>query len=112
VPEFCAAFERRRNLVVSGVSAIDGLHLHPPGGAFYALIDASALIGKTSADANTFDTDAAVAGYLLSEARVAGVPGSVYGTPGYFRISTACSDGELSTALERISEAVSKLTRT
>ncbi|MDG1369819.1 MAG: pyridoxal phosphate-dependent aminotransferase [Paracoccaceae bacterium] len=102
---FRAAFERRRNLVVKAVADITGLSLDAPGGAFYALIGCAPLI-----DGERFKDDAAFVEYLLSEARIASVPGSVYGTPGFFRISTATDEYTLTEAMRRIGDAVRALT--
>ena len=55
------------------------------------------------------EDDSAVAQYLLSEGRVAAVPGAAYGLSPFFRISTATSDVMLSDAVARIGAAVVKL---
>ncbi len=101
IEAFRTAFERRRNLVVEAVANIPGLSLDAPGGAFYALIGCAPLI-----DGVRFKDDTAFVAYLLSEARIASVPGSVYGTPGFFRISTATNEDTLSEAMRRIGVAV------
>lgn len=101
---FCTAFERRRDLVVEAVVGIPGLTLDAPGGAFYALIGCAPLI-----DGVRFKDDGAFVEYLLSEARIASVPGSVYGTPGFFRISTATDEDTLTEAMRRIGAAVRAL---
>ena len=53
--------------------------------------------------------DAAVAQYLLTEGRVAAVPGAAYGLSPFFRISTATSDAVLAEAISRIAAAVAAL---
>ncbi len=103
VTAFRAAFERRRDLVVDAVAAIPGLSLVTPAGAFYALINIEPLLGDTHPD------DAAFVQWLLDDVGIATVPGSVYGTPGHFRISTACDDTVLATAMHRIGHAVRSL---
>jgi aspartate aminotransferase len=109
VRRFCAAFERRRDLVVARVAEIPGLTLDPPGGAFYALIGCAALIGAATPSGETLTSDADVTAYLLRAAGVAAVPGSAYGLSPFFRISTATSDAVLGTALDRIAQAVADL---
>ncbi len=104
IEAFRTAFERRRNLVVEAVANIPGLSLDAPGGAFYALIGCAPLI-----DGVRFKDDTAFVAYLLSEARIASVPGSVYGTPGFFRISTATNEDTLSGAMCRVGAAVRAL---
>ncbi|MDE4063166.1 pyridoxal phosphate-dependent aminotransferase [Phaeobacter gallaeciensis] len=109
VAEFREAFERRRDLVMDRIRHINGLTLDPPEGAFYAYIGCAALIGATTPAGQLLETDIDVTQYLLSEGHVAAVPGAAYGLSPFFRISTATSDEELSRAMDRIAEAVSKL---
>ena len=107
---FKSAFEARRNLVVGRIKGINGLTLAPPDGAFYAYINCEHFIGATTAEGNALEDDTAFTAYILSEAKVAAVPGSAYGLSPFFRISTACSEDVLNIALDRIAAALSKLT--
>ncbi|MDH6232223.1 aspartate aminotransferase [Mesorhizobium soli] len=109
VSRFRRAFEERRNLVVEGISQIDGLELSPPEGAFYAYIGCASLIGRKTPNGAVLKDDTAVASYLLNEARVASVPGVAYGLSPYFRISTATSKEILTEAIARIKAAVADL---
>lgn len=109
VRQFCAAFESRRDLVVRHIQAIPGLTLDPPGGAFYALIGCAGLLGATTPQGTSMDTDTDVTDYLLSAAGIAAVPGSAYELSPFFRISTAASEEVLREALERIASAIDKL---
>ncbi|WP_142781618.1 pyridoxal phosphate-dependent aminotransferase [Agrobacterium sp. T29] len=109
VSRFREAFERRRDLVVRGISAIEGLTLDPPEGAFYAYIGCAALIGAKTPEGVTITNDSDFATYLLREAHVAAVPGAAYGLSPFFRISTATSEAILQDAIARIAAAVSRL---
>lgn len=109
VRRFRDAFERRRDLVVDRVAKIEGLTLDPPGGAFYAYIGCAALIGRRMPDGTLIETDADVAGYLLSAAGIACVPGSAYDLSPFFRISTAASETVLADAMDRIASAIDRL---
>jgi len=109
VHRFREAFEKRRDLVVKHVEQIPGLDLKAPGGAFYAYIGCVDLIGKSSESGMRLDSDIDVAAYLLTEANVALVPGSAYELSPYIRLSTATSEENLDTAMQRIAFAVSKL---
>ena len=109
VKDFREAFERRRNLVVDEINKIDGLSLQKPGGAFYAYVDCGDLIGSTTPDGNTIESDTDLASYLLNNAGVATVPGSAYEMSPYVRLSTANSDENLQLALARIAKAVTQL---
>lgn len=109
VSRFREAFERRRDLVVREISAIEGLTLDPPEGAFYAYIGCAAFIGAKTPEGATIANDSDFATYLLREAHVAAVPGAAYGLSPFFRISTATSEATLQDAIARIAAAVSRL---
>jgi aspartate aminotransferase len=109
VARFRQAFEARRNLVVDGIRRINGLTLLPPEGAFYAYIGCASLIGRKTPKGVVLEDDAAVATYLLTEGRIASVPGIAYGLSPYFRISTATGEEVLAEAIERIKAAVAEV---
>ena len=109
VATFRAAYQRRRDLVVTAISAIPGLTLAPPEGAFYAYIGCAGLLGKHSPQGRHLTDDTAIADFLLHEARVSTVPGAAYGLSPFFRISTATSDAILTEATHRIARAVATL---
>lgn len=100
-----AEFETRRDLIVGLLSAIPGVEIRAPKGAFYAFPDVSAYLGGDIAD------DLALTSYLLDEARVAVIPGSVFEGPGHIRLSYATSRTEIERGVARIGEALSRLKR-
>ncbi|RYG23248.1 aminotransferase class I/II-fold pyridoxal phosphate-dependent enzyme, partial [bacterium] len=53
--------------------------------------------------------DLDLATYLLTEAKVAVIPGSVFEGEGHIRLTYACSRHDIERGVERIAEAVSKL---
>jgi aspartate/methionine/tyrosine aminotransferase len=95
------AFRERRDLIVEGLNAIQGIRCAKPPGAFYAFPNIRAY-GKSSRQ---------LADYLLQEAGVATLPGTDFGPggEGYLRLSYANSPENIEKGLERISEAVRKL---
>lgn len=108
VAEMCAAFRRRRDIVVELASQIPGFKVNVPMGAFYLFPEVSALIGKRYGD-RTIESSADVAMYLLEEAHVATVDGGAFCAPGYIRFSYAASEDSLREAMARIKAAVEKL---
>ncbi|WP_174247970.1 pyridoxal phosphate-dependent aminotransferase [Bradyrhizobium sp. S69] len=99
------AFQRRRDLVVDGLNAIDGISCRRPEGAFYVFANCAGLIGKRTADGTLIDSDSAFCRYLLEQHHVAVVPGSCFGLAPFFRVSYAASEINLITAIERIAAA-------
>jgi aspartate aminotransferase len=104
-----AAFLKRRDLVVAGLAAIDGIEVNVPQGAFYIFPDVSALFGKKHAG-GTLNSGQDLALYLLEAADVATVGGDAFGSPNCMRISYAASDAQLNEAIRRIGNAIADLT--
>ncbi|AMO72499.1 pyridoxal phosphate-dependent aminotransferase [Sphingorhabdus sp. M41] len=105
-----AAFERRRDLVVSMLNDTPGLECPTPDGAFYVYPDASGLIGKTTPKGAVIKTDEDLITYFLDEAQVAAVHGAAFGLSPAFRISYATSEEILTEACTRIQRACVALT--
>ena len=102
------AFRERHVFVVNELNKIPGVKCLMAGGAFYAFPDARGAIAKLHKEGKIKDTtDIALSEYLLAEAGVVVVPGSAFGSEGYFRISFATSMSNLKGALERIAKALS-----
>ena len=96
------AFRKRRDLVVAGLNACEGITCAVPEGAFYVYPSIAGCIGKTSAGGTLIDTDEAFATALLEEHGVAVVFGAAFGLSPYFRVSYATSDDALIEACKRI----------
>ncbi len=96
--DWCEIFRRRRDLVVAGVNAIDGLSCPVPEGAFYVFVDATPHMAR-------FGNDEALALHLLDHG-VAVVSASSFGGQDGFRISFAASEEALAEALRRIAAAL------
>jgi aspartate aminotransferase len=108
VEQMRAVFEQRRDRMVRGLKGIPGLSCRTPRGAFYVFADASGWLGRRAAG-RALEDDAQVAQWLLQEARVAVVPGSAFGAPGFLRFSFAVSLERIESGLGRIAEAVESL---
>lgn len=97
-----AAFEKRRDMVVSLINEAPGLRCDSPGGAFYVFASCEGLIGRRSAGGTLLDSDEAVAIALLEEADVGTVHGSAFGLGPYLRIAYAMDDDSLRRACASI----------
>jgi aspartate aminotransferase len=104
-----AAFQRRRDMVVAELNAIDGVTCPTPEGAFYVYPDISGVIGKATPAGKRIATDEDFVGYLLEDARVAAVQGAAFGLSPAMRISYATSDDLLRDACARIRTACDAL---
>ncbi len=91
------AFRSRRELIVDGLNAIDGITCLKPRGAFYVFPNISALGMKSKPFADM----------LLQDHGVAALSGTAFGAhgEGYLRLSYANSEENISKALERLASA-------
>lgn len=97
VEEMRRAFESRLEVIYPKLSSIPGFKVLKPQGAFYLLPDVSEASQKTG----HASVDAFVES-LLTEAKVAVIPGSGFGSPSTIRLSYA-------TSLDLLEEAVSRI---
>jgi aspartate aminotransferase len=101
VDEMKKAFARRRALMVSELSKIDGFVVPEPGGAFYVYADVTGLLGREWGG-QRIDSTLQLADYILDVAEVAVVPGEAFGPSGYLRFSYALGDDELLEGIQRL----------
>lgn len=94
-------FAHRRDVIVDGLASLPGVSCLKPDGAFYAFPN----VTGTGLDSR------AIADYLLNEAGVAVLEGSAFGSAGagYLRLSYATSLDRINAGLERIADALKKL---
>lgn len=107
--EWRSAFKKRRDLVVDGLNAIPGISCLKPQGTFYVFPSIKGLVGKKTPAGKTLGNCSDFSEYLLEDALVAVIFGAAFGMDGYFRISYATSEKNLTEALHRIKEACGKL---
>lgn len=102
-------FKARRDMVVDMLNDCDGLECLKPEGAFYVYPSCAGVIGKTTPDGKTIETDGDFVTYLLESVGVACVQGEAFGLSPNFRISYATSDENLKEACARIKKACEAL---
>ena len=79
-------FEKRREYMVDTANSINGISTIRPDGAFYCWINVSRLIGKNFDD-KTIKDSLILTDLLLTESKVAVVPGVVFGDDDFIRLS-------------------------
>jgi aspartate aminotransferase len=99
-------FQKRRDLMVSLLSEVDGLEVDTPHGAFYLFPRVSSLFGKTF-NGKKINSSLDLCDYILEEALVSLVPGIAFGMDDHIRISYASSESDLIEAVSRIKKALS-----
>jgi aspartate aminotransferase len=102
------AYKQRRDYVVTALRTIPHVKCAMPDGAFYAFPDISAFFGK-SYNENSIQNDEDLSMFLLHEGHLTTVNGSAFGEPHCIRISYATSMEQLTEAMKRMANALSKL---
>ncbi len=102
VSDMVTEYRARHDYVVAALNDIEGIECRFGEGTFYAFPSVSGAIERLG-----LTNDIELTEHLLQTADVAVVPGSVFGAPGYLRLSFACSLETLKEALKRINSAVS-----
>jgi len=90
-------YRRRRDLMVDGLSRVEGVRCHVPEGAYYVFPNMRGFMQR-------FDLSSSVdlSRVLLRSLGLATVPGSAFGMDGYLRISYAVREDRLREGLRRL----------
>ena len=105
--EMTRAFQKRRDLVIEQLKQIPGLIVNNPQGAFYVFPDVSFYFGKSDGT-NTIQNADDFSEIMLAEAHVGLVSGSAFGADQCIRISYAASEEDLTEAIKRLKNCLSK----
>jgi aspartate aminotransferase len=109
VAEMRRAFDERRVEMVRLLRAIPGVQCREPKGAFYAFPDVSVYVGKKTPEGSILDDDVQLCDWLVEVGKVAVVPGSGFGAPGFVRLSYACSMANIQDGVGRLARALGSL---
>jgi aspartate aminotransferase len=107
VARFRESFDRRRHGSCAALSAIEGVTCLEPEGAFYAFPSFKAVLERPVAGRQLSST-LELAEVVLTEAKVAIVPGEAFAAPGYARLSFALGDDDLGEGVQRIADLLAK----
>ena len=103
--EMKIAFNRRRLFATEKINSISNLNVVDSTGAFYLFVDVSHYCSGN----NGINSSEELCDWLLEKYFIAFVPGEVFGTPGFLRLSYALSDEDLDEGLNRLNEAIDNL---
>ncbi len=101
-------FDRRRQYLLSRLTAIPSLTCSNPEGAFYLFPNVSSFYGA-AVNGRLISNSAEMAAYLLQSAHVVSVPGSEFGSDAHLRLSYAASMETIGVGAERIKRALGAL---
>lgn len=97
------AFNKRHDMVVKKLNAMDGIESLHSDGTFYVFPDISKIIARMP----NLNDDLDFAEALLANKGVAIIPGTAFGMKNYIRLSIATSEQNLENALDRIADFIS-----
>ena len=109
VLEMVREFEKRRNVMVDQLAAIPGVSCNKPNGSFYSFPDFSDLYKKKDRNGKVIQGSLDFTEFLLTEKKVAIVPGIAFGADANARMSFATSLDKIEEGVKRIKEAVELL---
>jgi aspartate aminotransferase len=108
VEKMVSAFAQRRNYIVDRLNKIRGVSCYKPVGSFYVFPNFSSYYGK-SFQGKKIENSTHLADFFLDVAKVAVVPGVEFGADPFERLSYATSMEDIKEGLNRIEEALKKL---
>ena len=108
VEKMVSAFAQRRNYIVDRLNKIPGVSCYKPVGSFYVFPNFSSYYGK-SFQGKKIENSTHLADFFLEVAKVAVVPGVEFGADPFERLSYATSMVDIKEGLDRIEEALKKL---
>jgi aspartate aminotransferase len=103
------AFDERRIEMVKLLRAIPHVTCREPKGAFYAFPDVGYYVGKSTPAGVVLADDVQLCDWLVDQGKVAVVPGSGFGAPGFVRLSYACSMANIQDGVGRLGKALGTL---
>lgn len=102
-----SAYKLRHDYVFATLKSIPGINCLPADGTFYSFPSIKAIIKQHP----RLNDDLDFAEYLLTEAKLAIIPGSAFGLPNHIRISYATNMDNLILGMDRFKSAIDKLFR-
>lgn len=107
-PQIVEVCRAKRDLLVTGLNAIDGITCLLPDGALYAYPNVSSLIGR-SYDGKPIADVAAFCERLLEAELVSVVPGTAFGSEEHIRMTFSVPEADIQATIERLGRFVERL---
>ena len=110
IPNIVDALKVRRAKAMDLLDTVPNTSYIVPQSAYFFFWNIEHYIGCRTEDGKLINSDVDLVDYLLQDANVAVVAGSLCGTPGYFRITYAIAEDVFENAVHHIKESLGKLT--
>jgi aspartate aminotransferase len=109
IPGMVETLKARRAKAIELLKTIPNTSYITPEAAYFFFWNIEHYIGTRTEDGRLIRTDIDLVDYLLQDANVAVVAGSLCGTPGYFRITYAIAERDFEEAMGHIKNSLEKL---
>jgi aspartate aminotransferase len=100
-------FDERRKLMTGRIGKMSTVSCTEPSGAFYVMLNVGGLVGKSYRQ--TVITDVNLLCSLMLNARIAAVPGDVFGAPVHLRLSYAIGLNDIEEGLNRLEDFLNEI---
>ena len=102
IEDVVKTLKKRHDFIYKALLEIDDIKCLPCQGTFYILPNVQDVMDRLG-----ISTDVEFSEFLIEKARVAVVPGSAFGVPGYVRVSFATSMENLEKAMKKLQKVLS-----
>jgi aspartate aminotransferase len=109
IPNIVETLRDRRAKAIKLLDTIPHTSYITPQSAYFFFWKIDHYLGSKTEDGKSIRTDVDLVDYLLRDANVAVVAGSLCGTPGYFRITYAVAENTFTEAIQHIKHSLQKL---
>jgi aspartate aminotransferase len=111
IPAIVEQLKVRRAKAMELLNTVPNTSYITPQSAYFFFWNIEHYIGRRTEDGKLIRNDIDLVDYLLQDANVAVVAGSLCGTPGHFRITYAIAEDQFEKAIQYIKESLGKLRR-
>lgn len=111
IPAIVDKLKVRRAKAIELLNTVPNTSYITPQAAYFFFWNIGHYIGSRTKDGKLIQSDVDLVDYLLEDAKVAVVAGSLCGTPGYFRITYAVAEEIFEKAIQQIKQSLEKLRR-
>ena len=111
IPGIVETLRTRRAKAIELLNSVPNTSYITPQSAYFFFWNIEYYLGCRTEAGKLIRTDVDLVDYLLQDAKVLVVAGSLCGTPGYFRITYAVAESDFEKAIQQIKKSLGKLKR-
>lgn len=109
IPDIVETLKVRRAKAIELLNSVPNTSYITPQSAYFFFWNIEHYLGRRTEAGKLIQSDVDLVDYLLQDAKVLVVAGSLCGTPGYFRITYAVAENDFEKAIQQIKKSLEKL---